>query len=101
MSEPVLHLSDFAPLLNGVFSLHVDEGVTVSAELVDAKMLTGVFSLDDSPREPFALLFRLEEGAQLAQRMYDVAHGDSVWRQMFLVPVSVRQQGHFVEAVFN
>ena len=101
MTDPVLHLADFARYLNRTFTLRIPEGGAVTAELVEVEELTGTDSLDDRPREPFTLVFKLEEGAELIQRMYDVAHGDTVWRGMFLVPVQSRKQGHFVQAVFN
>lgn len=101
MTEPVLHLADFSPYLNRLFRIRLPEGGEVTAELVEARELTGTDSLDDSPREPFVLLFKLEEGAELIQRMYDITHGETLWRGMFLVPVHVRKQGQFMEAVFN
>ena len=101
MTDPVLHLADFARYLNRTFTLRIPEGGAVTAELVEVEELTGTDSLDDRPREPFTLVFKLEEGAELIQRMYDVAHGDTVWRGMVLVPVQSRKQGHFVQAVFN
>ena len=101
MTEPVLQLADFAPCLNQSFIIRVPDGGAVTAELVEARGLTGTDSLDDSPREPFTLIFKLEEGAELIQRMYDVTHGETVWRGMFLVPIHSRKQGRFVQAVFN
>jgi hypothetical protein len=101
MSETVLHLSDFEPHLNQVFTIRVDEEHVVEAELVEADRLENVYTLEDSPRKPFSLVFKLEEGAELPQRLYDVSCADLRWQNVFLVPIQVPRSGRYMQSIFN
>ena len=101
MSEPVLHLTDFAPYLNQLFTIQASENETVQAELIEADPLHNTYVLEDRLREPFSLLFKLEAGVELPQRMYDLSCGDRCWSMVFLVPILMPRQGRYLQAVFN
>lgn len=101
MVEHVIQFSEFEPYLNKSFTIWVEEGKGLSAELIEADLLTKVYVLEDSPRKAFSLVFKLEEGGELGQGMYKVNQEDTTWENIFLVPIIMPRMGRFVQAVFN
>ena len=101
MVEPILKFSDFEAHLNKSFTIWVEANRGVAAELVEAELLTKVFVLEDSPRKPFSLVFKLQAGAELTQGMYKISCEALVWESIFLVPIIMPRTGRFVQAVFN
>lgn len=100
MSE-VLHLEQFIPYLNSVYSIRLQDGSLYKAELIEAAPLSNTDTLEDSEREPFSVVFKLEDGVELPQRLYDLTHPVAGAHALFLVPVHLPRSGHYLEAVFN
>lgn len=101
MNHPVLHLGHFSDFMNTRFTIEVDASRAVSAELVEASALTNTYTLEDSPREPFTLVFKLEDGVELPQRSYVVNHPNVGPNEMFLVPIFYPKKGRYLQAIFN
>jgi hypothetical protein len=82
-------VSIFIPLVGSQFEIEIDEERVVAAELVEAETLNaGAATPGGMSREPFALLFEVEESTELPQRMYQVSHNAVGKLPLFLVPVA-------------
>ena len=71
------------------------DGYELEAELVEAE------PLGDTRDRPFALLFRVEEGPALPQKIYSIEHDRLGRFDLFLVPVGPDEVGMRYEAVFS
>jgi hypothetical protein len=92
-------LEHFAALQGQHFTVHLDEGVGLPAELVEAR---GLPAPPFQGRQPFTLLFRGPAAPRLPQRTYPLQHaGDPAPMDIFLVPISVDATGVCYEAVFT
>jgi hypothetical protein len=87
-------LDDFATCVGDRFRLGAD-GLEFEAELVEAE------PLGDARDRPFALLFRVEEGPTLPQKIYPIEHDRLGRLELFLVPVGPDDVGMQYEAVFS
>jgi hypothetical protein len=87
-------LEAFSACVGHRFRLEGD-GQNLEAKLVEAKCLG-----NDRGR-PFALLFRVEEGPVLPQRIYPLEHDRLGRLELFLVPVGPDDLGMRYEAVFS
>lgn len=91
-------VSIFAPLVGSRFQIEIDADQTVVAELVEADALNpGGANSESASREPFSLVFEVENGIELSQRMYQVTHEVLGRLPLFLVPVGPRR----MESIFN
>ena len=93
-----LTCTTFARHLGERFVLHVDESATLEAELVAAKEL-GEGSSEQ--RAPFSIVFRVNEGDALPQRIYPLEHEQLGRLEIFLVPIGRDEKGTRYEAVFT
>jgi hypothetical protein len=101
MTDAPLQLEQYSPYLHQIFFIYVEPGITVEAELVEAEILTNTDSVHNSPRKPFTLIFRLQDGVELTQRLYEVGHESVGKHALFLVPIHAQQPGRFMQAIFN
>jgi len=91
-------VSTFSKHVGSQFHVELDPEQIVTATLIEATALDGVGeSLEPSAREPFSLLFSVEDGADLPQQTYRVSHEALGEFQLFLVPLG----GGRLESVFN
>jgi hypothetical protein len=98
----LLTLGDFSPLVGETFRVHVDDGRESAFVLVEAKSLAtpGAAPNPRRVREPFSLLFHGPGDVRLPQRIYRLEHRALGSREVFLVPVGVRDGGYDYEAIF-
>ena len=94
MSSEIPGLDVFSACVGDVFELSEGDRAFV-AELIEAKPLGEV------PDRPFALLFRVEEGPLLPQRIYPLQHDRLGRFELFLVPIGADEIGMRYEAVFS
>lgn len=87
-------LEAFSACVGDRFRLAGD-GHELVAKLVEAK------PLGEARDRPFALLFRVEEGPILAQKIYPIEHDRLGRLDLFLVPVGPDEVGMQYEAVFS
>jgi hypothetical protein len=88
----------FSEQLGSQFRIEIDPDEHVTAELIEAVALDkGPGDAGSRQREPFSLLFQLEDGSALAQRTYQVYHESLGEIPLFLVPVGERK----MESIFN
>lgn len=94
-------LADFAPLCGERFALSNDQtdgGDTLSAELVEAKVLPQpVFN----GRQPFSLIFAGPPAPVLPQRIYRLEHASLPALDVFLVPLAADSSSVRYQAVFS
>ena len=93
-------IETFAPLVGGVFIMHLDPATDVTLELVDA------FSARAGPppaemRSPFSLVFRGPHEPVAVQRIYRLDHPTLGSFELFIVPVGPDDRGMRYEAVFT
>jgi len=88
--------ADFAEQVGSTFSITVDGGAVVAAELL--AVTDGTVSPDT---EQFALHFRLPADVAPVQRMYEVTHDVLGPVPLFLVPIGRDAAGLYLEAAFN
>ena len=88
--------ADFEPFIGQTFSLAGSEDHELSLEQVDI-----LARQPESPREPFALVFKGEHAEPLPQQLYELLHDDTGALQIFLVPVGQDGNRFVYEAVFN
>jgi hypothetical protein len=95
----LLHVSDFAPLLNQTFSIRFTENVVLPAELIQVNEVDGYSPIE---RKPFSVVFRTEQKKEYYQQAITILHhpekGDVA---IFLVPLGLDSQGMRYEAVFS
>jgi hypothetical protein len=84
------HRRSYEPLLGHRFELRQPDGTCVAAELAEVEELPG-------PGECFSLVFRVPDGAPLAQDTYELVHPLLGQLPLFLVPVGPTQ----LQAVVN
>ena len=94
----IINVSQFAEYVGGPFQIEVGPDQLAEATLVQAESLGAVRSKDETvSREPFSLLFDLEDGIDLPQQSYRITHEKIGEVSMFLVPI-----GHGrMETIFN
>lgn len=88
------NLDEFAACVGDRFRLD-GNGCELVAELVEAK------PLGEARDRPFALLFRVEDGPTLPQKIYPLEHDRLSRLELFLVPVGPDEVGMRYEAVFS
>jgi hypothetical protein len=81
-------VSIFTPLVGSQFEIEIDDEDSVSAELVEASGSTG---------KSFSLLFAVNDGMDLPQRVYRISHEELGDVQLFMVPLGNGR----LESVFN
>ena len=81
-------VSIFAPLVGSHFQIEIDKERVIAAELVEAA---------GSGDKSFSLLFTVEDGIDLPQRIYRVSHEELGDVDLFMVPLG----GGQLESVFN
>lgn len=89
-------ITDFNPLLEQTFTAQDAADLTLTLVRVDA-----LTQQPDSPRQPFALVFRADGGQLLEQRIYQLHHSSTGTLTIFLVPIEQTAEASFYEAVFN
>jgi hypothetical protein len=87
-------LEAFATCVGDRFQLDGDDQKFL-VELIEAE------PLGDNRGRPFALLFRVEEGPTLPQKIYPLEHDRLGRLELFLVPVGPDEVGMRYEAVFS
>ena len=91
-------VSVFAEQVGGLFRIEIDTDRSVTAKLAEASAIkTGSRGANLPPREPFSLLFEVDQDIELPQRTYIVRHellGELV---LFLTPVGDGR----LESIFN
>jgi len=93
--EVIYNHGTYAQLVGSAFELHRPDGEAVSVELVDAKAFPG-------RGQCFSLVFRGPAGVSLDQRTYRIEHRVLGDFPLFLVPLSVGEDGaQELEAVVN
>jgi len=91
-------VSMFTEQVGSRFRIEIDTDRFVTAELVEASALNaGPRSADLPPREPFSLLFQVEQGIELPQQTYRIHHESLGELMLFLTPVGAGR----LESVFN
>jgi hypothetical protein len=91
-------VSMFSKHVDSQFHVELDPEQIVTATLIEATALNGAGQgLETSAREPFSLLFSMEDGVDLPQHVYRVWHDTLGEFQLFLVPLG----GGRLESVFN
>ena len=91
-------VSIFAEQLGSRFRIETGPDDFVAAKLVKAEAIGARADSEELlRREPFSLLFEIEEGVELPQRTYQVCHETLGEMPLFLVPVGERQ----MESIFN
>ena len=94
----IKNVSVFEEHIGSEFLIEFDSAKTVAAQLIEAKALNGGGTLADAAaREPFSLLFSVEGGIDLPQRIYRVSHSVLGDIELFMVPLGNGQ----LESVFN
>ena len=102
MTDLVLTLDHFLPHLNEHFVFEREGGPSVRAELIEVnKSSSGVFRLEDTPREPFDIIFKLEDGAVFQSGTWEVSHETVGHHAIYLVQIMEPRQGQYIQAVFN
>jgi hypothetical protein len=94
MGSKLPDLEAFAACVGDRFQLDGD-GRELVAELVEAE------PLGEARERPFALLFRVEKGPTLPQKIYPLEHDRLGLLDLFLVPVGPDEVGMRYEAVFS
>lgn len=95
----LLHVSDFAPLLNHTFPIRFTHEVTLPAELIQ---VTEVNSYSPVERKPFSLVFRTAQKTEYYQQTICVLqHPEKGDMPIFLVPLGLDPEGMRYEAVFS
>ena len=87
-------LEAFAGCVGDLFRLE-GNGQKLEAELVEAE------PLGEDRGRPFALLFRVEDGPTLPQKIYPLEHDRLGRLDLFLVPVGPDEVGMRYEAIFS
>lgn len=101
MSEGLLTLARFEPLVGSRFTVRLDEtdgAVELPAQLVEARAGRG--SAPEG-RQPFSLTFEAPPEPALPQRIYRIEHPLLDAMDIFLVPVARTAAGLHYEAVFG
>ena len=88
--------ADFEKLVGQKFLLAEVENCELSLDRVE--ILT---KHDQSPRAPFALVFRGEHAESLSQGMFELSNEETGALQIFLVPIGQSDGAFLYEAVFN
>jgi hypothetical protein len=90
-----LKFSDFAPLVNSRFRIHLDSSKYFDLELIEAN------DLSHPGQEQFSLIFRGPLNGPTAQQVFDIEHDSLGKLNLFLVPISIEKDGVRYEAIFN
>lgn len=94
----VKDVSIFAEHVGGQFRIEIGADQFVIARLVEASAIeTGSRGANLPPREPFSLLFEVDQGIELPQRTYIVRHELLGELGLFLTPVGSGR----LETIFN
>ena len=93
-------IETFAPLVGGVFVMHLDPATDVTLELVDALSARAGPPLAEM-RSPFSLVFRGPHEPVAVQRIYRLDHPTLGSFELFIVPVGPDDRGMRYEAVFT
>lgn len=91
---------EFRACLQQTFCIHLGDGQTVDAELIEVTSL-GAASRGTARREPFSLVFRGPKDALLQQQMFKVVHSALGELDIFLVPIGPDDVGMRLEAIFT
>ena len=59
------------------------------------------WSLEDSPREPFHLIFKVVEGEVTEQQIVSLSHKRGGSWDVFVAPVLSQKSGLYLQAIFN
>jgi hypothetical protein len=91
--------ADFAPYLEQIFRIHLDQGEVLPVELITVTEL-GVKPASEM-RQPYSIIFRGPRNVYLPQRIYTVEHDKLGTLELFLVPIGPDAVGMCFEAVFG
>lgn len=90
-------IETFAPLIGGMFRIHVDDASPVEVELIAAQPYD---DMHPGRRAPFSIVFRGPSQQVLVQRTYRVEHAQLGTFDLFIVPIGPDETGMRYEAVF-
>ncbi len=95
-----LSKDDFSKCLNQKFLVHVADQEPLETELIE---VSGMVAADDDParRQPFSLVFRGPEKAQLQQGVFHMENETLGEMDLFLVTIGPDKEGLRHEAVFT
>ena len=94
----IRNVSLYAEYVGGPFQIEVAPDQLAEATLVQAETLGAARNKDETDsKEPFSLLFELQDDIDLPQQSYRITHEQIGEVSMFLVPVG---QGR-MESIFN
>ena len=88
--------ADFEELVGQRFSVSEVDDCELLLDQVDV-----LVKQDESPRQPFALVFKGEHAEPLQQQTFELRNADVGTLQLFLVPVGPTEGGFLYEAIFN
>ena len=96
LDRPVLET--FSKCLGDDFEIQLDNQ-TINMRLVEATELPPATSRTDLGirQDPFSLIFKVDDGMQLQQRIYELKHKTIGTTIMFIVPVGFGEY----QAIFN
>ena len=90
----------FSRHLNTKFSFAREEVEGISVKLIEVEDLTPK-TMATSGKECFAVVFLGPRNAPLAQETYAVTHESLGRFEMLVVPLAIRREGVYYEAIFN
>ena len=85
-----LSIADFTPHLNQPFKIKLDEGQSLTVDLIEVKELGQNRAGVDTTSEikAFSIVFKAAQEQYLPQQIYKIHHPTKGQLELFLVPVS-------------